>query len=89
MNTIAFILYIVLAITSLVGGFIANGDGTQTVKLSGIFGGIAMLSGLISIIYSIFIKYWIGIIISIILYLVFLNIGGAIMRAWIRKLRSM
>ena len=81
-------LYVILSIASLIAGFIANGNGTQTDTLAGILGGISLLFVLVCGVFSFVIKYYTGILITLILYIVFLNIGGAIMRAWIRKLHN-
>lgn len=88
LSGILIALYIILSVVSLIAGFIANGNGTQTDSLTGIFGGIALLFVLVCCIYSFFIKYYTGILITFILYIIFLNIGGALMRAWIRKLHN-
>lgn len=74
------LLFVLFAFICLITGFISNGEGTQSNKLSGIFGLIAILGGIGCIIASVFWKYWIGILITLLIYLVMLNVGGSIMR---------
>lgn len=87
MSDSGLILFIGYSVLCLFTGFISNGQGSSSEKLSGIFGSISILAGIACIIMFIVWHYWTGIIIVIAIYLIMLNIGGALMRRCLRHLR--
>lgn len=83
----SLVMFIVHAIICGIAGFLSNGEGSESARLGGISGGAAIVAGIVCIGLCIAWHYWIGIAVTIAIYFVMLNIGGAIMRNWIRHLR--